>query len=107
MKNYSHVLILSSETAERVSDKIVDNAGNYGVGLVVSDEKGLTPLSQDFNPQELERLNNVLPQGAEARKANGILHKLHYRVKENAAQENRENIAPSAIPAHTEDRRVY
>lgn len=81
MTDYTHVLLVSSETAEKISDEIINHAGVYGAGIVVNGENGLTPLSKDFAPEELNRLNAVLPKGVEARKANGILHKLSYRVK--------------------------
>lgn len=81
MTDYKHILILSAETAENVSDKLIIAASDEGVGLVLSDEKGLTALSKGINPHEMRRLSNVLPKGIEARKANGILHKLDRRAE--------------------------
>lgn len=89
MTDYTHVLLVSSETAERLSDEIIDHAGVYGAGIVVNGENGLMPLSKDFAPEEVSRLNTVLPKGVEARKANGILHKLSYRVKSTGMDKSR------------------
>ena len=88
MTDYNHVLLVSSETAEKLSDEIITHAGAYGVAVVVNDENGLTPLSKDFVPEEVSRLNAVLPKGVDARKANGILHKLSYRVKNTGSDKS-------------------
>lgn len=81
MTEINHVLLVGSETAERLSDGIISQAAEAGLGLVLNNEKGLAALSENIADSDMERLRRVLPHGVSSAKANGILHKLAFRLQ--------------------------
>lgn len=85
MTDYNHVLIVSPNTADNLSEDIIKNAGSFGAAVVVNDENGLQALSEGFKSEDMERLQNVLPNNMSTAKANGVLHKLNFRLGKSAA----------------------
>lgn len=81
MTEYNHILLVRSETADKISGEMVKNAGRYGVGIIVCGKDGLEPLSEGLPQEEIKRLNTILPKGMNAAKGNHVLHRLNYRLK--------------------------
>jgi len=79
MTEYSRLLIVGPDSSERLTDGIVEGAREFGIGIVLSDEKGISPISPDIPSEQIDELNKILPAGINARKGNGILHKLNTR----------------------------
>ena len=44
MTEYNHILLVRSETADKISGEMVKNAGRYGVGIIVCGKDGLESL---------------------------------------------------------------
>ena len=51
--------------------------------MLVNDEGGLQALSEGFKSEDMERLQRVLPENISTAKANGVLHKLNFRLNTN------------------------
>ncbi len=79
MTEYSRLLIVGPDSSERLTDGIIEKAREFGIGIVLSDEKGITPISPEIPSEKIEELNKMLPAGISANKGNGILHKLNKR----------------------------
>lgn len=82
----NHVLFVRQETAEILSDGIIRQAAEAGLGLILNDESGLKSLTEGISNSDMERLSHVLPQGVSSAKANGILHKLSFKLNGENSQ---------------------
>ena len=80
MTEYNHILIVSPQTADALSEDIIANAGAHGAAVAVKDENGLQALSENLDNAHIERLNGVLPANITPAKANQVLHKLNFKL---------------------------
>ena len=80
MTDYNHILIVSPQTADALSEDIIANAAEHGAAVAVKDENGLQALSENLDSVHIERLNGVLPANITPAKANQVLHKLNFKL---------------------------